>query len=266
MYTNATWTWARLPGAELLSSRDARTVFVVTNAVLAIPRLLRRGPSLPRSLVQRHIMIDHLVLDAPYVLELAAGLSRRGLTMTTDPRVVYVELDREDVMAHKRRLLERTAEGRAVLGRRNLRLVAGDVADAPLGDLCPAPPGAPLTVIAEGLFMYLGADAQRALWQRIRALFESRPGVLVFDLVPFAEQGREGMIGRILGRMLSLATGGATFARDARTREDIGRELRAIGFVVELLEPKDAPREWGVPYRDVRTQQLLYVCRVAPGP
>jgi O-methyltransferase involved in polyketide biosynthesis len=262
LYTNATWTWAKLPGAEMLASRDAKAVFDVTNLALAVPRMLRHGPSLPCSLVQRHVMIDRLVEGATHVLELAAGLSRRGLTMSANPKVVYVEVDRPDVMARKRGLLARTPEGRSVLARPNLRLVGADIAGAGLDDLCPAAAGSPLVVIAEGLFMYLDADAQRSLWRRIRTLFEARPGLLVFDLVPFVEQRRDGLISRALGGLLKLASGGTTFARDERTREDVAGELRGIGFAVETIEPRTAPEQWQLPYRDVRTQQLLFVCRV----
>lgn len=262
LYTNATWTWAKLPGAALLASRDAKTVFDVTNLVLAVPRMLRRGPSLPCSLVQRHLMIDRLVEDATHVLELAAGLSRRGLTMSANSTVVYVEVDRASVIARKRELLARTPEGQAVLARQNLRLVGADIADADFDDLCPAAAGSPLVVIAEGLFMYLDADEQRSLWRRTRALFDARPGLLVFDLVPFIEQRRDGLIGRALGGLLKLATGGTTFARDERTRDDVAGELRGIGFDVETIEPHTAPEQWQLPYRDVRTQQLLFVCRV----
>ena len=61
LYTNGAWAWAKLPGAELLADRDAKAVFDVTNAVLALPAALRRAPSLRCSLVQRHVMIDRLI-------------------------------------------------------------------------------------------------------------------------------------------------------------------------------------------------------------
>jgi O-methyltransferase involved in polyketide biosynthesis len=262
LYTSGAWAWARLPGSELLASRRARAVFDGANLALALPRALRGAPSLPCSLVQRHVMIDRLATGAPHVLELAAGLSPRGVTLTADPKVTVTEVDLEPVMRRKRMLLARTAAGRSVLARANLRLVEADLREAGLQDPCWTPEGAPLFVIAEGLLMYLDADAQRALWRRVRALFDSRPGTLVFDLVPSVEQPRPGAAGRAFGRMFRLATRGATFARDARTREDVAAELRAIGFTVELLEPADAPESWQVPFRDRRTQQLLFVCRV----
>jgi O-methyltransferase involved in polyketide biosynthesis len=267
LYTAGTWAWAGLPGAELVAHKDTKNVFGVVNVFLALVRpFYRRPPSLKHSLVQRHLMIDHLLADsgANDVLELAAGLSTRGVRATADPAVQYVELDRPAVVAKKRELLARSDAGRAALARANLRLVAGDVADAPLAEL--APPGrAPLFVIAEGLLMYLAAEAQRALWKKIRALLDARGGTFVFDLVPTVEQAKPGLVGRALGWLMRRFTKGGDFVRDARTRDDVVAELAAAGFAeVTRLEPADAPAAWRLPHLDRRTQQLLFVARVAP--
>jgi O-methyltransferase involved in polyketide biosynthesis len=268
LYTNGAWTWAGLPGADLLASREANATFDATNLVLAIGGAIVSAPSLRCSLVQRHVMIDHLLAQAGarHVLELAAGLSRRGVAVSADPDVTYTEVDRAPVIDRKRRLLERTPAGRAALARPNLRLVAADLADAPLAELVTAPAGAPLFVIAEGLLMYLDAAAQRALCARVRGLFDGRPGTFVFDLVPVGERPRAGRIGRVLGWALGRATGGAGFADDARTRDDIAADLRGLGFAVELVEPRDVAGAWNLPHAGVRTQQLVYVCRTPPGP
>jgi O-methyltransferase involved in polyketide biosynthesis len=260
-YTNATWTWGKLAGAELLASGPARAVFAVTNFVLALTRPFHRAPSVAHGLLQRHIMIDRLLADAApaHVLELAAGLSRRGVATSADPAVTYTEVDRAPVVAYKRRLLARSLEGQAVLARPNLRLVAADLAEAPLDGIAT---GAPLFVIAEGLFMYLDADAQRALWRRVRALFADRPGTFVFDLVPGAEQPSPGRAGRVLEWVFTRFTGGGTVVRDPRDRDAIATELQGMGFVVERFEPRDVAGPWKLPHSDVQTLQLLFVCRV----
>ena len=263
LYTSAAWSWAKLPGAELLFHRRAKAVFDGTNLALALPRALGRAPWLPASLVQRHLMIDRLVSDsgATEILELAAGLSRRGVAMSTDPRVSFTEVDRPFVVQRKRALLERTAAGRAALARPNFRLVEGDVADVDLAALGSGT--RPRAIVAEGLLMYLDSEAQRTLFRRIRALFDARSGLFVFDLVPAAEQVRRGALGSALGWFFRRATRGARFARDARTRDDVASDLRAAGFSVELLEPKDVLDRWQLPYGDVWTQVLLFVCRPA---
>jgi len=262
LYTSATWAWAGLPGADLLASPESRRVFDVTNAALALARPFQRDPrSLKHALLHRHAMIDHLLRasGARQVLELAAGLSRRGVTVSADPAVTYTEVDLAHVLAKKRALLERSAEGRTALARPNLCLVARDVTAEALTDL--VTPGARLFVIAEGLFVYLTPDQQRALFRAARALLErAGGGTVAFDLVPSCEEPPPGAAGRALGWLMERFTGGKTFERDARTRGDLTRELLDAGFTsAEAIEPRDVAIAWALPSGEVPTRQLVFV-------
>ena len=264
LYTAQTWKWAGLPGAELFATWRGRDVFNATNFAIGAVRLVRRGlPSLKHGLVQRHLIFDHLLADSgcQQVIELAAGLSRRGATFSQDPAMHYVEVDLPHVVERKRTLLARTARGREVAERANLRLIAGDAEHLELEALLPEP--GPVFVIAEGLLMYLDAEQQQRLWRRVAALVASRPGsVFAFDLVPFCEQPQPGRAGRFLQRVFERATRGSTFAFDERTRDDLAGQLEQCGFAqVRLLEPALAPPEWQLPFLDRRTQMLIFVCR-----
>src|SRR5262249_59090397 len=64
LYTSGAWAWARLPGTDLLASKDAARVFAVTNGALALGGLFTRAPSLRCSLVQRHLIIDGLLAES----------------------------------------------------------------------------------------------------------------------------------------------------------------------------------------------------------
>lgn len=263
LYTAETWAWGKLPGADLLASDEGRAVFRVTNVALGVTRLFKwQLRSLRHSLLHRHTLIDRLFArsGARRVIELAAGLSRRGVAATADPGIAYTEVDLAPVIAHKRKLLERTEDGREALGRSNLRLVEGDVLDI---DLRPLASGeGPLFAIAEGLFMYLTPEQQRSLWRKARGLFDGAGGTFVFDLVPACEEPKPGLLGRGLGWLMKRFTGGKTFERDERTRDDIARELREAGFdEVEMIEPTAVARDWDLPYPDVPTRQLLFVAR-----
>ncbi|MEZ4238056.1 MAG: class I SAM-dependent methyltransferase [Myxococcota bacterium] len=227
----------------------------VTDLVLAVAGVLRPGaPSLRWSLAQRHALIDHLVRGAPQVLELAAGLSRRGAAMSTDDRVRYVEVDLPPMVARKEALLARSAVGRAVLARPNLIRVGGDARDLDLAALLQ--PG-PAVVVAEGLLVYLEPEAQRALWARVAAALPAG-GAIVFDLTPRPEEPPPGWLGRALGWLMGRFTGGRGFVRDARDRARILEELRAAGFAeAEALEPAAVP-EAPLPGRDRRTQVVIF--------
>jgi O-methyltransferase involved in polyketide biosynthesis len=236
-------------------------VFDATNLALAAARVFdRRHPPLRDALLQRHAMIDHLVAASgiTQIIELAAGLSRRGAAVTCDPRIRYVEIDLPHVVDKKRALLERSDEGRAVLARTGFRMVGADVADLDLGKL--VTPGEPVFVIAEGLAMYLVADARRRLFANIHAL-AAAAGTLqfVFDLTPTDEQPAPGVVGRALEAAMKTFTGGRSFERDAPSRGAIVDELRAAGFAdVEPIAARDVARAWRLPSPEVMTPTLVF--------
>ena len=233
LYTSQVWAWGRLSYAHLFATVDAKRVFDVTNAVLGAARVLRRDlPPLRYSLLHRHALIDHLLRTsgARRVNELAAGLSRRGAAFS--PTIAYTEIDLPHVIDHKRRLLERSAEGREVLAR--LRLVGGDALEVEL-------PPCDL-VIAEGLMMYLDGEARRRLFDRVRAIAPR----FVFDLVPADEEPVPGAIGRALEAVMKRFTGGRSFERDAQTRDQIIAELHGAGFTeIDAIDRGERSRAHG---------------------
>lgn len=252
LYTSGTWSWAGFPGAELLESVDSRRVFGVTNAVIWLASWFASGPSLRHSLVQRHALIDHLTEHDTDIVEIAAGLSRRGVHRSGDPEVRYVEIDMPHVVERKRELLTRTEAGRQVLERANFEQHGRDLTDADLTDLLTGD----TTVIAEGLLMYLDAPAQLDLFRRLRPA-----GRLVFDLVPPAEQPDVGWVGRLLAALMARFTGGQGFIADKRDRDAIVNDLHAAGFTeITVLEPPTTSG-FDCPYRDRRTQVVMFDAR-----
>lgn len=270
LYTSQVWAWGGLSYAHLFASPDAKRVFDVTNAALATARMFNHQfAPLRHSLLHRHTMIDHLLRESGYrdVIELAAGFSRRGAAATSDARVTYTELDLPSVVERKRELLQRTDEGRAVLARPGLRLIEGDVETVALEPF--VRPGEPVFVIAEGLMMYLAADARRRLFAKVRQL-GAIAGELrfVFDLTPRSEDPHSSIVGRVLAAAMKRSTGGRSFERDARTRDDIVTALREAGFDdIEAVAASDVARAWNLPEPDRRTHVSLFVTRVSsPAP
>ena len=263
LYTAQVWKWAKFDGAELFGTWRGRDVFNATNMGLGLARLFRRGlPSLRHSLAQRHAIIDAVMAESgcTQVLELAAGLSRRGAATSTNPDIRYVEVDLPSVVVKKQKLLNRTKRGREVAERSNFVLTGGDVLTTELEGLVA---DGPVCVIAEGLLMYFDAAQQHQLWTRIATLMTAHPGsTFVFDLVPFCEQPEPGVIGRSFERVFRRFTRGATFSFDERTRDALQRELGECGFSeVTLIAPGTAPERWRLPFLHKRTQALVFHCR-----
>jgi O-methyltransferase involved in polyketide biosynthesis len=247
LYTSQVWSWGHLSHAELLATPDAKRVFDVTNAALGLARIVRRDlPALRYALLHRHTMIDHLLQNAApeRVIELAAGLSRRGAANCR--RLSYLEIDLPPMIAKKRELLSRTPEGREVLA--SLHLLAADVMHVELS-------GVPGFVIAEGLMMYLDRSARRELFEHVLPVADQ----FVFDLVPRSEEPEPGVVGRLLEAGMKRFTGGRTFERDANTRESIIAELRDAGFTsIEAYSSRDVARAWNLPHADRATTMVVF--------
>ena len=268
LYTAQTWRWGRLNCSEYFETQESRIVFKITNIALALARLfIWRLRSLRVSLLHRHCAIDHLVeAFAPLrVVELAAGLSRRGVSMSASRELEYIEVDLGPVVNKKMALLEAHPDGKRCLQRKNWRCVSGDVQELDLSDVFGET--VRTAIIAEGLFMYFGEKQQMALWQKIcRSLRVSRSGLFVFDLVPKDEQPKPGPIGRALEWLMKKFTGGRAFEVDGRSRADIISALKSSGFDrVTAVEPKDYGAQWSLPYPRYQSQQLLFVCEVGDG-
>ena len=198
------------------------------------------------------------------MVELAAGLSARGLRFTRPEKGLpsiqrYLEVDLPHVVQHKNMLYQRDARGEPLpppLSWRGL-----NVTQVELSSLFNREGEGRRLLIAEGLFMYLDADTQRALWREALEALRGG-GVLLFDLVPSCEQPPPGLFGRALGALMSLFTGGKTFITDARGREELLCELRELGFAqVKLYDTSSVARELKLPHPEAITQQLIFEVR-----
>ncbi len=238
MYTSATWAWGKLPNADLLVTPEAERVFRMVNGALGLARPFTRAPALEKSLLERHRVLDELLAESGLttVIELAAGLSQRGITFTENPRVRYVEIDLANMIEAKRKILGATDRGRSALARVNLEMIEGDALSIDLDEVARGDEA--VFVIAEGLLMYLDETAQKKLFRAVAARLASHGGTFAFDLLPQCEQPKPGVVGRGLGKAMKLFTRGGEFVRDARTRHDIAQNLEEAGFVgVELISP-----------------------------
>ncbi|MEJ7728145.1 MAG: class I SAM-dependent methyltransferase [Polyangiaceae bacterium] len=266
LYTAEVWRWGGLANADLLANEDTRRVFDAVSFSLQVARPFQSDPrSLPHALLHRHTFIDRLLRDsgARQVIELAAGLSRRGLTFSADPAMRYTEVDLGGMVAYKTALLRSTARGREALSRERFQLVAGDALEVDLQ--AHRDPAQPLFVIAEGLLMYLSADKQEVLMRRVRDALAPAGGWFVFDLVPGAEEPAPGAAGRALGWLMRRFTSGQTFVRDVRDRAAVSAAFAGTGYAVEAREPAREAHALGLPFPDEPTRMVVFEGRAAAG-
>ncbi|MBT9557581.1 MAG: class I SAM-dependent methyltransferase [Myxococcales bacterium] len=269
LYTAEVWRRGGLPGADLLATPDAQRVYGATEAALGIARVFSalgrllggvRYSPLPVALLHRHTYLDHLVRasTADAVIELAAGLSPRGLAETAQSARAYLEVDMPEMIAWKRELLSRTDAGKAALARAHLRFEGADLRTADLSAFTQGT-RSPL-IVAEGLLMYLSAEAQRSLFRRVADAIPTG-GELLFDLVPPAEEPPPGLLGRGLGWLMRRFTGGADFVRERRTRVDVLADLSAAGFEASAIEPHAQAAALGLPHPSTWTRMVVFRAR-----
>lgn len=267
LYTAEVWRREGLPGAELLATPDAARVFGVTNGALSLARVFGalsrligrvRWSPLPIALAHRHALLDRWTAesDAAAVVELASGLSPRGLSESGRSPRPYIEVDVPEMVAWKTHLLGRSEAGRAALARPNWRLIGSDLRELALDTIVTST--APTFVIAEGLMMYLDADAQRQLFKRLSAVLAAG-SELAFDLVPPAEEPPPGLFGRALGFLMRRFTKGAGFVASKRTRAEVLDDLRAAGFLTATAcDAWQVVGTLGLPHAGVWTRQVLF--------
>ena len=112
------------------------------------------------------------------ILEIASGLSSRGIEFTSKPKNVYVETDLPEVLTGKRRIVEQILKKRN-LSRPNLFLNFANALNSE--ELCRNADllSKPLTVVCEGLLSNLSFSGMRDVVSNIWQLLSERGGVFV---------------------------------------------------------------------------------------
>jgi O-methyltransferase involved in polyketide biosynthesis len=150
---------------QALAGESAKSVIQFT------PILEARYKATDQIIAQRHIT---------QVLEIAAGLSPRGLAMTENTDVIYVATDLPQILAQIKALAE------AILAklhtqRPNLyfRVVNALDRDELLQAVSPFQPGRPIAIITEGLLPYLTQAEKETLAANIHDLLKQYGGIWI---------------------------------------------------------------------------------------
>jgi len=184
-YTGQVWQRHGLAPPEL-GTVAGRLMFRALQGPMWLGALSTGGVTLEKLLLQRHLMIDHLLERAisrgkvGQVVEIAAGLSGRGLRFArrhADRDLIYIEGDLPDMVARKQAMIARL-HGRPA---RHLLVTMNALADG--GADCLLEAAAPLldtgrgtAVITEGLLSYFAAREVRAMWRRFARLIAQTAG------------------------------------------------------------------------------------------
>ncbi|KAA1174791.1 class I SAM-dependent methyltransferase [Marinobacter salinexigens] len=182
LYTGAVWHRYGLSDDALATAQGNLLYRLMTPFETASKAVI--GGNIRTFLLQRHLIIDHLIDQAinehgiTQVLEIACGMSPRGIRLREKhPSLHMVEADLPDMAAKKAlRLLSagRLGSGHQVTpvdilathGERTLEAVIERVFDN----------DKPIIVVTEGLTSYFSLEVISSFWRRLANVMANRPG------------------------------------------------------------------------------------------
>jgi O-methyltransferase involved in polyketide biosynthesis len=242
-YTSYVWVRNGL-SPEALASPTGRRLYRLFRPFDRTYELAGRTLGLEQSLLARHRAIDAALESAiaagaiGQVVELAAGLSGRGLRVTAaHPEVVYVEADLPAMAAAKRARLDG-----AGLRREGHRIEAVDAfADGGPGSLeaifASLDPQRGCAVITEGLLSYYPGETVEQLWRRIaRGLARFPRGLYLADLVIVGAMPAAPVYYLFSGLLQTLVRG--RMHRQGASDGEAAAALEACGFGRVVVHPE----------------------------
>ncbi|NMT64712.1 class I SAM-dependent methyltransferase [Marinobacter orientalis] len=181
LYTGAVWHRHGLSDDVLATDRGRWLYHLMTPFEAASKAFI--GGNIRTFLLQRHLIIDHLIEQAleggvTQVLEIACGMSPRGIRLRDrHPQLHMVEADLPDMATRKAaRLLVAGRLGAnhqimpvdilAASGEQTIEAVVERAFDN----------NEPMVVVTEGLTSYFSLPVISEFWQRLARLMQQRPG------------------------------------------------------------------------------------------
>lgn len=209
---------------------------------MALPRV----PNMQQYLEMRHRGIDWALaeFDPDRVVEIGAGLSRRGLTWAADRGVHYLEIDLPHMIEAKQQALSmRAPKSLAERAKTKLQHRAIDVLSPELRDFLrdELRQGTRRVVIAEGLLGYFDPKEREHIVRTVaEALKEAGGGILLCDLRAKEGGSSVAAAAKVLRGAIWLVTRGRGARQDFPSTDAVREFFRSAGF--EKAEPVPVAR------------------------
>jgi O-methyltransferase involved in polyketide biosynthesis len=147
-----------------------------------VPDQLKYNRLAPQ-LEARYKLINRLIAknESTQIVELAAGLSPRGLIATKDKGVTYVEMDLPAMVGEKQTIIDGLTRRGAVTPSKNFHLIAGSALE--FADIASVKQyldiREPVTIVNEGLLRYFSLDEKAKIARNIRSILETQGGAWI---------------------------------------------------------------------------------------
>ncbi len=176
------------------------------------------------------------------VLELASGITLRGLAFTQDPRYTYIESDLTGITAEKKAIIASLRQKYGLADYGNLHFPAVNALEH--SELQEAVKlldrEQPLVVASEGLFPYLSPDEMRTVVANIRELLvEFRGSWITTDFSIKEEVDQVSEQQRKFRRIVAAATEHKMYNNAFDSVEQLMAFLREMGLSAKVHHPLD---------------------------
>ncbi len=236
-YTAHVWHRLGLPHAELFATGRGRRLFWTFRfAGEWIAFVLPGVPNMQQYLEMRHRAIDWALGEyAPdCVVEIGAGLSRRGLTFVADHDAKYVEVDLPHMVEAKQRAIKaRASRELRLIAAARLRQEAVDVLSAEFREFLTKElqQGERRAVVAEGLLGYFAIDERTQIVKNVAgALADAGGGIFLCDLRAAEGGASVAFAAKVLRAAIRIVTRGRGARRDFRDADAVRAFFAECGF------------------------------------
>lgn len=198
----------------------------------------------------RYRLVNKLIqqLHPSQILELASGLSTRGMVMVENHDVTYVEVDLNEMAVLKKRLTSTIMKQAS-----DLYIESGNVLR--LSDLekavAPFDPNKPLVIIHEGLLRYMNFAEKAQIARNVHALLERFGGTWITPDVTLKKllntQDSHTMPGK--NNMLANMTGKNFDENSFENEEEAVKFFERQGFSVEIHRFREVANELSSPQK-----------------
>ncbi len=186
----------------------------------------------------RHKLINKLIKQTgiKQVVEIAAGLSTRGMEMSADGTIEYVEVDLPLMMADKRKIIKALENKGALRSPEHLHIEDGSALE--LTDLQRAArhfkTSEPIAVVNEGLLRYLSFEEKEQYVKNVRELLRKYGGVwITADISMPRVVYQEDEVMELRRKRITQITGVDVKNNLFKDEDDAKKFFEGLGFDVE---------------------------------
>ena len=216
----------------------------------------------------RHRAIDYFLFSKfPYtqIVELASGLSPRGMTFAENAEMTYIEADLPDMIKMKKEKVEQVYKDKKIK-RPNHKFISADIfADNLVDKIGPLlDKNEKLVVITEGLTIYYDMEHLKQIFTNIRQLLKScAGGVYITEIYHEEDMKRNVFNNAIMSNAVKLLK--TKFYLDIDNKAEGEEFFKSCGFdFIETINPLEVSKQLGLkskvpPEKGVATIYLAHV-------